>query len=31
VASLLRILVDPYASPEVLHHLIGPRWRIGPP
>ena len=30
VASLLRILVDPYANPEVLHHLIGPRWRIGP-
>lgn len=30
VTSLLRILVDPYANPDVLLHLIGPRWRIGP-
>ena len=30
VVALLRILVDPHANPDVLHHLIGPRWRIGP-
>ncbi len=30
VTSLLRIMVDPFANPELLHHLAGPRWRIGP-
>ncbi len=30
VTSLLQILVDPFANPELVHHLTGPRWRIGP-
>ncbi|MFN8127055.1 MAG: ATP-dependent DNA helicase [Candidatus Nanopelagicales bacterium] len=30
ITSLLRLIVDPYANPEVLHHLVSPRWRIGP-
>lgn len=30
VTSLLTVMVDPFANPELLHHLVGPRWRIGP-
>lgn len=30
VTALLRVLVDPYANPDLIHHLVGPRWRIGP-
>lgn len=30
VTSLLTVMVDPFANPELLQHLVGPRWRIGP-
>jgi DNA helicase-2/ATP-dependent DNA helicase PcrA len=29
VTSLLQVMVDPFANPELVHHLTGPRWRIG--
>lgn len=29
VTGLLQLLVDPFANPEAVHHLAGPRWRIG--
>ena len=30
VTDLLKLLVDPYANPELVHQLSGPRWRVGP-